>query len=93
MRNFFNHNSRFPFRHWNYHNLVINEKSYLTSTNGIENLNKQLKFFLGLGYLDSKRLNKEMYQFHKKFNFIKNSLIVLRLFMPIEYIKMSQNFT
>ena len=44
--------------------LILVEKSFQTSTNGIESLNRALKHYLGLGRLDQKRLDKEMHRFH-----------------------------
>ena len=47
---FFGHRARFPARFWNYRTLALTDKNQF-STNGIESLNRALKFFLGLGYV------------------------------------------
>ena len=47
----FGHRARFPAKYWDYRDLVLAEK-FQFSTNAIESLNRSIKQFLGLGYLD-----------------------------------------
>ena len=53
----------FPAKFWNYRDLVLTEK-FQFSTNAIESLNRSIKYFLGLGFLDLNKLDSEMNRFH-----------------------------
>ena len=55
----------FPAKFWNYRDLALTEK-FQFSTNAIESLNRSVKYFLGMGFLDINKLNSEMNRFHSK---------------------------
>ena len=57
--NYFGYRARFP----SYRKLVLTD-NYQFSTNSIESLNRALKHFLGLGFIDMKKLDQEMHRFH-----------------------------
>ena len=50
---------------YNYRDLVLAEK-FQFSTNAIESLNRSIKHFLGLGYLDLNKLDSQMNRFHSQ---------------------------
>ena len=50
---------------WNYRDLALTEK-FQFSTNAIESLNRSVKYFLGMGFLDIKKLDAEMNRFHSQ---------------------------
>ena len=63
--NYFGHRARFPAKYWDYRDLVLAEK-FQFSTNAIESLNRSIKHFLGLGYLDLNKLDSQMNRFHSQ---------------------------
>ena len=64
--NFFNGNkARFPQKFWPFRELILSGYHSL-STNAHENLNKTVKEFMGLGYLNRPRLLQKMHSFHSK---------------------------
>ena len=63
--NYFGHRARFPAKYWDYRDLVLAEK-FQFSTNAIESLNRSIKQFLGLGYLDLNKLDSQMNRFHSQ---------------------------
>ena len=63
--NYFGHRARFPAKFWNYRDLALKEK-FQFSTNAIESLNRSIKLFLGLGFLDINKLDSQMNRFHSQ---------------------------
>ena len=61
--NFFGHRARFPPKFWPYRYLAFADK-FQFSTNGIESLNRSLKYFLGLEFVNMDKLDSEMNRFH-----------------------------
>ena len=62
---YFGYRARFPAKYWDYRDLVLAEK-FQFSTNAIESLNRSIKYFLGLGFLDLNKLDSEMNRFHSQ---------------------------
>ena len=54
-----------PSKFWPYRNLALADK-FQFSTNGIESLNRSLKYFLRLGFFNMEKLDSEMNRFHSK---------------------------
>ena len=54
-----------PAKFWNYRDLALTEK-FQFSTNAIESLNRSVKYFLGMGFLDINKLDAEMNRFHSQ---------------------------
>ena len=46
--------------------LTFHFKKFQFSTNAIESLNRSIKYFLGLGFLDLNKLDSEMNRFHSQ---------------------------
>ena len=55
----------FPAKFWNYRDLAHKEK-FQFSTNAIESLNRSIKLFLGLGFLNINKLDSQMNRFHSQ---------------------------
>ena len=62
---YFGYRARFPAKYWDYRDLALTEK-FQFSTNAIESLNRSIKQFLGLGYLDLNKLDSQMNRFHSQ---------------------------
>ena len=63
--NFYGYRARFPPKYWDYRNLALTDQ-FPFSTNSIESLNRSLKFFLGMGFVDMKKIDSEMNRFHSQ---------------------------
>ena len=57
---------RYPHIRWNYHQLILEKKSFQLSTNGIESINRSIKHYLGLGNCNQDRLDREMNLYHRQ---------------------------
>ena len=61
--NYFGYRALFPAKFWNYRSLALTGR-FQFSTNAIEALNRALKHFLGMGFINMAKLDSEMNRFH-----------------------------